>query len=1083
MKRWINTFAHAVTLAAIILPLAFGMTFSAQAQSTVVLVPGTVTVRPAMEDAVKSAIAQVPEMPEQARYFAITDVQQTGHWWFVSVIGLGRLDARLGWSIDDGAWFGLIAVEETSHGPVAAPEGTVAFSEMLARIPNDLLDPVSRQNLDPLSPARRNPAYASSNTFPWQSGTAMFYGSLGVHSNDFAGIVPGWMAVDVLSDGNTGAGHAPNRVLAVSTATISYKCTDGTSVAVKMGDFFYTHLLDNANLTTTKTFNRGDEMGQMKTGTFSANCGWANQGAGWFHLHWGFPNTDQYIENWTLSMSTRNWTNGGTTVTPGNGWITAGLGGSCALTSIPSGYSQCANEGGTCSFSGTADVIYGANSCFTSPRSFSNGTACTNDVFGDPLAGVGKFCYTNGSSGSSWAYQIFDLGDYNGSKYESNQTVTNLTDVGWNDRAQSMRINSGYEIIACVDANFQGTCGRATGPAQFSDINALASGLRNGLSSVKVCAGSCPSAPGAPSLSSPGNGSSNPYNYSLTFQWNSVSNATEYLIEWWGGPYSAMQPCAWTSATSCAIGTVAAGNTYSWHVKARNGVGESGWSNTWTFTIQAQAAPSANFDAWPQSGTAPFTTAMHIVDTSNITSCSWTYGDGQTGASCASLHDHIYTAPGTYTVTLTVNGPGGTDSMTRTGYISVTGSGTGLDCGQVSYTGVILYENTICNRDTNGRTKSFAAPTNWVDIISDFNDITSSIYIAPGWSVKVFEHSVGAGGGSWRCLSGSMWDLGIDYYTNGNTGLLINNTISSVQVYQNGSCASDSTSPSVSWVSPTTEGQVYDVGDQTVQLEVTASDDVGVTKVVFYRWDYVNLQSVEIGTDYSAPYRLNFDTSVLLPDWNEIDAFAYDANNNSSGKYIWLNHQSAAPQTWRVSSLAAYDGWLRESADGSGLGGSVNARAASFTLGDDQRNRQYRSILHFDTSWLPDDAVITAANLSIKQLGSVGTNPFTTHGNIVVDIVKGAFGGAYPLIKTDFQASASLNQAGVILNTPSDGWYSTTLDSATFPFINLTGATQFRLRFEIPDNYDRGADYLTFYSGNFKFTSMRPVLEIQYYVP
>jgi PKD repeat protein len=81
--------------------------------------------------------------------------------------------------------------------------------------------------------------------------------------------------------------------------------------------------------------------------------------------------------------------------------------------------------------------------------------------------------------------------------------------------------------------------------------------------------------------------------------------------------------------------------------------------------------PSANFDAWGLSGTAPYTTAMHIVDTSNITSCSWNYGDGQTGTSCVSLHNHTYTSAGSYTVSLTVSGPGGTNSFSRPNYINV----------------------------------------------------------------------------------------------------------------------------------------------------------------------------------------------------------------------------------------------------------------------------------------------------------------------------------------------------------------------------------------------------------------------------
>jgi hypothetical protein len=59
----------------------------------------------------------------------------------------------------------------------------------------------------------------------------------------------------------------------------------------------------------------------------------------------------------------------------------------------PAGYTRCASEGQTCSFSGTANVVYGARSTWSSPRSYTGGTACGNAVFGDPLYGVPKACY------------------------------------------------------------------------------------------------------------------------------------------------------------------------------------------------------------------------------------------------------------------------------------------------------------------------------------------------------------------------------------------------------------------------------------------------------------------------------------------------------------------------------------------------------------------------------------------------------------------------------------------------------------------------------------------------------------------
>ena len=69
-------------------------------------------------------------------------------------------------------------------------------------------------------------------------------------------------------------------------------------------------------------------------------------------------------------------------------------------TSTPpptSSWSVCANEGGTCAFSGTQQVRYGASSLFAY-KTLTGGTACTNAVFGDPAPGVAKQCAVGGTS-------------------------------------------------------------------------------------------------------------------------------------------------------------------------------------------------------------------------------------------------------------------------------------------------------------------------------------------------------------------------------------------------------------------------------------------------------------------------------------------------------------------------------------------------------------------------------------------------------------------------------------------------------------------------------------------------------------
>lgn len=188
------------------------------------------------------------------------------------------------------------------------------------------------------------------------------------------------------------------------------------------------------------------------------------------------------------------------------------------------------------------------------------------------------------------------------------------------------------------------------------------------------------------------------------------------------------------------------------------------------------------------------------------------------------------------------------------------------------------------------------------------------------------------------------------------------------------------------------------------------------------------------------------------------------------------------------SSGAVDDGWVLESKENSNRGGTKNSNATTLRLGDNGQNNQYRVILHFSTSSLPDNAVVTQAILMFQQERIVGGNPFLSHGRILVDIRKGAFGSFGPfaigaLQTSDFQAPASYTNAGAIINNPVGGWYWATLDGASLPFIHPTGITQLRLGFELDDDNDRREDYLSFFSGNFATDSARPQLKINYYLP
>jgi len=68
---------------------------------------------------------------------------------------------------------------------------------------------------------------------------------------------------------------------------------------------------------------------------------------------------------------------------------------SCYLVGAPptfTTWTNCSAENGTCSFSGTHEVAFGANGLYVY-RSLTGGTGCSNAVFGDPAVGTVKACY------------------------------------------------------------------------------------------------------------------------------------------------------------------------------------------------------------------------------------------------------------------------------------------------------------------------------------------------------------------------------------------------------------------------------------------------------------------------------------------------------------------------------------------------------------------------------------------------------------------------------------------------------------------------------------------------------------------
>ena len=180
-------------------------------------------------------------------------------------------------------------------------------------------------------------------------------------------------------------------------------------------------------------------------------------------------------------------------------------------------------------------------------------------------------------------------------------------------------------------------------------------------------------------------------------------------------------------------------------------------------------------------------------------------------------------------------------------------------------------------------------------------------------------------------------------------------------------------------------------------------------------------------------------------------------------------------------SLGAQDGHAIEKSETTEYGGYSSASGGYIQIGDSNADRQIKGFLSFDTSALPDGAVVTSVRIELRFISAAGTNPFLTHGALNVDIANPTF-GATALAPGDFEAVPTAYDVAACGSALAAGWFGCDLVS-NLGDINLFGFTQFRLWFDLPDNDDLRPDYLKIASGNNPKAIYRPVLIVEYYVP
>ena len=126
-----------------------------------------------------------------------------------------------------------------------------------------------------------------------------------------------------------------------------------------------------------------------------------------------------------------------------------------------------------------------------------------------------------------------------------------------------------------------------------------------------------------------------------------------------------------TSTAQNPTHTYTSVGTYTVTLTATNTAGSNTLSESGEITVTKVASvPAASFTSVETSGTVPLSIQFVDASSNSPTSWAWSFGDG--GSSSEENPSYTYASVGTYTVTLTATNAAGSNTVTETGYITVT---------------------------------------------------------------------------------------------------------------------------------------------------------------------------------------------------------------------------------------------------------------------------------------------------------------------------------------------------------------------------------------------------------------------------
>lgn len=264
-----------------------------------------------MRDPIKQLIEHRPPDMLPGKQFAIVSLRVLQDWALATLAVLDTSPEDVGVG-KNGAL--IILHKSTDDNWIAVLEGTDEFVEMLDVVPDELLDPIAKQTLDPSKPPV--PGLATPNMkFPWDS-SQRWTVTQDWHLGNNIDLAP--------------SGSEPNKwVLAAHNGTVTRVCNGPASANVEVTHSdgtktSYVHLDRNSisSAILGQPVTQGRVLGRLYQGTYNPGpCGDTCSSGAWYcqlrdacgcstgpHIHFGVPSRNLIIDGWNIdSLQAGTW--------------------------------------------------------------------------------------------------------------------------------------------------------------------------------------------------------------------------------------------------------------------------------------------------------------------------------------------------------------------------------------------------------------------------------------------------------------------------------------------------------------------------------------------------------------------------------------------------------------------------------------------------------------------------------------------------------------------------------------------------------------------------------------------------------